>query len=161
VEITEKDIANMCNKAAALRGEILNRTIFIERSIDQFIGSYFCEIEDKKDDLLLWIVCERMTFDLKKQLFEYLLKKTVPDFYERNKNDIAFLSSIMEERNILAHYLLNTTEDGVRRFVEKKELTFAKFKNKFDLKPFGEAEYNILKSKIIKIEKMFEGGIKN
>jgi hypothetical protein len=112
------------------RGQIINDTIYLERRIDEALTRHFCVDEEKKKELFeLIIASERMTFSNKIQVFEYLFRKHHKAFVEKYPLIFADLKNINEERNIVAHYLLDTSKEGKEAFINNNKFGFVKFRN--------------------------------
>lgn len=114
--------------AMNIRGFFITDTIAIERLIDDYIARYFCKTRKVQKELLeLFLSTERIPFDMKRQAFKILTKKKHPDFEKTYKDFFPFLANIMEQRNIFAHYLLDMTKEGLKRYPD--EIGFIKYKN--------------------------------
>ena len=70
-----------------------------------------------------------MSFENKVQVLMVLIEKYNAKMIQVNKSIKKDLINIIEERNILAHYPLDTTEIGLQEYYETNNLTFFKFKN--------------------------------
>ncbi len=56
-------------------GEIISRTVNLERIIDTMIASYFCHDDTKRDELLKLVLCtERITFESKRQVLKWIFE---------------------------------------------------------------------------------------
>ena len=115
--------------AVIVRGNVLNAVTALEMSIDLYITNYFTNDVDKSEELMNLIISPRMSFENKLQVLMVLIEKHNPKILEENKSMNTDLKGIIEERNILAHYPLDTTIWGLQRYYETSALTFFKFKN--------------------------------
>ena len=118
------------HKAAVIvRGNVLNAATALEMSIDLYITTYFTEDLIKSEELMNLIISPRMSFENKVQVLLILLEKHEPQVLEQSKYMSNDLRTIIEERNILAHYPLDSTPSALKNYYETNNLTFFKFKN--------------------------------
>jgi hypothetical protein len=121
------------NAAFYRRGLVINETIFLERAIDDFISSYFCQDSDKKRELMeLIIYTNRMIFENKVQVLKFLLERHNPDVLKSSPtfiNDI--LQKIIPERNIFAHYWLVTSTE-LTDYLKENKTVVVRYKNTID-----------------------------
>lgn len=122
----EEKILAILKDGAALRGLILNQVITIERMIDEFLSSYFCDTPEKKKSLMENLISEFLTFDLKRQVFENVVD---PNFIKENPLLISNLILLMKHRNVVAHWIMDTSDEGLKYF-DKGERAFIRFKTK-------------------------------
>jgi len=119
--------------AKAMRAEFLESFVGLEKMIDFYLAFHFCP--DPTDgtlahELMDAIICtDRITFESKRQVFQFLVKKHNPGFYEKHKTIFSDLTEFMQTRNILAHYSIYTGTDAVESFTQNGNITFIKFKN--------------------------------
>ena len=100
------------------------------RLIDTYISFHFCSDKDRQKEFYELIIAnERMTFSSKIQVFEYLLKKHKKNFVSKYFAIFSDLKNLNEERNIVAHYLLDTSPEGIERYIKDKSFGFVKFRN--------------------------------
>lgn len=117
-------------KSYYYRGQIIGDLIYLERQIDEFISKYLCDTEEKQKEIFELILAnERMSFNSKIQVFEFLCKKHEKDFYNSNPDIFKDIKVLNDERNIVAHYFLDTSENGKRGFLENEKIGFIKFRN--------------------------------
>ena len=148
-ELDEK-YKNYAWYASQCRGSVLNEIITLERLMDNYISSYFCDTEEKRKELMALIMCtERITFDSKRQVFETIMQRRHPEVYSKNKKTLNYLSNIMQERNKLAHYMLMYSEDAANG-LDNKEFTLVRFKNVVTHEVFGEPRITELINKVHK-----------
>lgn len=106
----------------SLRGNFLASTIEIERKIDDYLSTYFCDTLIKKNELCeLLLFNERVTLESKKDIFQGLLKFHNKDFLKSNPNFLDDLNNFSKHRNIFAH--LELEEDG-----SQTSITFKRYK---------------------------------
>lgn len=130
-----------------LRGAIINDVIFLERVIDDFIANYFCTDTIKRDELMeLVLTNERYALGSKIEVMVRILKKHYPEFYKEYPNIKGELDFISEKRNVLAHVLLDTTNEGI----ENEIMGFIRFKNAKERIPFTKEIILDLNDKIVK-----------
>jgi hypothetical protein len=112
------------------RGQIINDLIYLERLIDEAIARHLCVDNDRQTELMELILCnERIGFSNKVQVFEYIFKKHKSDFVSNNPKIFSDIKKLIEERNIIAHYLLDTSENGKAMFDKENKIGFVKFRN--------------------------------
>jgi hypothetical protein len=103
---------NLKNKVIQMRGLIINDSIVIERLMDTCLGSYFTNDDEKALELLqLVFYTERMSFESKRQILQYLLQAHFPYLLTENPTFIKDMIHIIEVRNIVAHLLYEIPED--------------------------------------------------
>lgn len=127
----DKVVNELFDYATTTRGMIINQTIMLERAIDEYLCLHFCKTQEQRTELMdLVFGTERMTFDLKKQIFKIISSRYHPNFSKENPIIHSDIKIIVETRNIFAHYLLDTTENGIKEFDQQdKIIGFIKFKN--------------------------------
>lgn len=114
-------------KSIFIRGKVIGKAIFIEKLIDKWLAKYFCNNEDRSSDLYNLILChDRLGFEAKRQVFCYIVENKCPIFFKLHPTLNKDLAYIIEQRNVLAHYLIDTTEDAINA----TEVGFLKMKNK-------------------------------
>ena len=126
----DKIYAEYHTSAAIVRGNVLNAVTALEMSIDLYITDYFTDTVDKSEELMNLIISPRMSFESKVQAFMVLIEQHNPRMLQENptiSNDL--ITRIIVERNVLAHYPLDTTEWGLKKYYDTGDLTFFKFKN--------------------------------
>jgi hypothetical protein len=112
------------------RGQLINDLIYLERLIDEAVSRHFCtDLERKKELMELMLSNERIGFYNKVQIFEYIFKTHKPEFVKANPNIFSDLKKLIDERNIVAHYLLDTSETGKEEYINKGNIGFVKFRN--------------------------------
>jgi len=117
-----------------IRGTVMHNCIFVEKIMDEFISGYFCK-EDLKEDLMLFLLCtERITFRGKADIFRLIIEKEsnkerFAEFIKENPTIFDDLTEyVLEERNIFAHYLFDSTEGYKERYENERKIRFIKFK---------------------------------
>jgi hypothetical protein len=124
------DIQNILVKAAYLRGSFINDTILLERVIDEFICRHFCSEENKKVELLESLMStKRITFDSKLAVAKFIIDNHYPEFDEKYPNYKKDITDIITHRNVFAHFLLDTSDDGVEK-MKLGGIQFLKFEKK-------------------------------
>ena len=122
-------------RAFYLRGKIISDTIHLERKMDDYIASYFCSDKEKKKDLMQSLLStKRIVFENKRLIFDFIVNKNNPDWvikYPKFKKD---LIHIIEQRNIMAHYLLNTGSDAIETMEDKMD--FINFRDNVEIESF-------------------------
>lgn len=134
-------------RAFYLRGKIISDTIHLERKMDDYVASYFCSDQEKKKDLMQSLLStKRIVFENKRLIFDFIVKKINPGWikkYPKFRND---LIHIIEQRNIMAHYLLNTGTDAIDKMENKMD--FINFRDNIEIEEFTKERQAILIKKI-------------
>ncbi|MCW3106442.1 MAG: hypothetical protein JWQ09_948 [Segetibacter sp.] len=147
----------MYRKSSNMRGQVLDGVIYIERFIDDYLAWYFSGNDKQRVDLLNLVFSVKETpFDFKRQIFEFIIERDYNDTYIANKQVFKNIEYIMKERNILAHYLLDTSEAGIDKFIATKELEFVKFKGKTENIEYKDEKFDSLKKRIESTRKAIE-----
>lgn len=155
------------------RGIIIEKAIILEKSMEIFIGLYFCESDDEKIGVLQYLILgdNRLNFDSKLEIFTSIAEKFHPEWYNsyvsirpdlKNVSLKADLKFIMENRNILAHaYMSNemffevkstnlkTTKE--QRDEDEGKVYFNKFINYHKEIPYDAESIKLLKNLAVKI----------
>ena len=104
-----------------IRGLVINDSIFLERSVDRVIANHYCDNEEKRNELLEWLLStDRIIFSNKVQLFRLILERHNKEFIKKHPDIFKDIISVIEERNILAHYQLDTSAEGINKIDENK-----------------------------------------
>ncbi len=110
-------------------GEIISRTVNLERIIDTMIASYFCHDDTKRDELLKLVLCtERITFESKRQVLKWIFETYDNSIIKAYPTLFKDLQNIGEYRNVLAHNHLDTTQFITDNIARKTKVN--KYKNK-------------------------------
>ena len=142
-----KKIKELLISVIDLRGAIINDVIFLERVIDDFIANYFCSDPVKRDELMeLVLTNERYSLSSKIEVMVRIIKLHYKEFFNQYPNIKGELDFISEKRNVLAHVLLDTTNEGI----ENEVMGFIRFKNAKERIPFTKELILDLNEKIIK-----------
>lgn len=136
------------------RGEIIGLTIVLERYMDAYIASYFCNTLEKRNDLMDFIICtDRISFRSKIDVLERILKKS--DKEKTHKSAINDLIDIMEKRNMFAHHHAYHDDASVDLFIKDGTISLVKVKNTRQRKTFTYKELTELTDKIRNYTTMF------
>jgi hypothetical protein len=120
-------------KSNLIRGKVIGKAIYLEKTIDLWLSEYFCHNKGRAEDLFYLILChDRLGFEAKRQVFCYVVEHKCNDFFRKYPTLNKDLSYIIEQRNILAHYQIDSTVDGL----DSIEVGFLKVKNKQLRVPF-------------------------
>jgi hypothetical protein len=122
-------------RAYYLRGKIISDTIHLERKMDDYLASYFCnDVEKKKDLMQSLLSTKRIIFENKRLIFDYVVNKANPDWVKKYPKFKNTLIKIIEQRNIMAHYLLKTGEDAIIDMETKMD--FINFRDNIEVESF-------------------------
>lgn len=129
--------------SAYYRGQMMGEAIALEKRIDQFIAEHFCKTKRLQNEMyLMFLGDNRISFDGKKQIFEWIAKKHHKEWAKSFSYDIycdntkgksalsAALSFVIEQRNIMAHRMIRAGHDDL---LEEDKITFLIVKN--EVKP--------------------------
>jgi hypothetical protein len=123
-------MSNYILKSTELRGRIIEQAITLERYMDYYIASHFCKDNNLRREFMSLIVStDRITFESKRQVLKVLIETYNKDFSAANPKIFSDLIKIMENRNQLAHYMINPSEESQKKFTNNGTITFKKFKN--------------------------------
>jgi hypothetical protein len=130
-----------------LRGMFINEVILLEKIIDNWLAKYFCKNKKRQKEMFELILChDRLTYSSKVQVFIFLVQNHCKQFQNEHPAFAKDLAEIGEKRNMLAHWLLDSTYDAVA----KKELRFIKAKKMTPSIPFTSTDIVKLNDDILK-----------
>jgi hypothetical protein len=131
-----------------IRGAIIQNCIIVERVLDEFLSGYFCK-GDLKEELMTFLLCtERINFRGKADIFKLIIdkkenKERFAKFKKENPNIHKDINDyVIEERNIFAHYLFDSTDGYNERYQNEKKIRFIKFKVSKDNPDIQYLEYD-------------------
>jgi len=101
-------------KANFYRGLFLNRVAVIDSTISTMLANYFCPTDKRKWQLLRSKALSNSIQRKKELLFE-IVQKDYPDYWNDHKEHLEPLTEIIKFRNQLAHSMLDTSEDALKR----------------------------------------------
>lgn len=129
----EEKLRTIFQKSIQLRGLVLDATIDIERSIDDYLSRYFCADEKKANELkeMLWFT-ERINLSGKKDIFFMLIKRDEKDFIEKNPKFMDKLDKLIPHRNIFAHRSIDYSESILDK--PKVEVAFKRYDSEGKMK---------------------------
>ncbi len=116
----------LLRNAANFRGGILNGVILLERIIDSYLSWYFTNDKLRGDELMDMLFASKDGVPMKRKtiLFKKLIKKNDINFHNSNDKFFKDIDFVIEQRNIFAHYLLDTDDQAIKDHIEKKSITF-------------------------------------
>jgi|GEM_PF-7005667 len=129
---TLKKLNAMHEKSGHWRGMYINSIINLERCIDEYLSRYFCstvENTEPKKDLIELLLSEKVPFEPKRFAFEFILKKKNPEVVRKYPMLLKDIEKAIQTRNVLAHYMLDASENGFSLFDEGK-IAFVRFNHK-------------------------------
>jgi hypothetical protein len=150
--------SEMYKIAAKYRGEVLNEVAWMEKFLDEYIAKYFTSGNQKllSEMHLLFLGDNRVTLENKRQIFYYIADnndKTWYDEYEsartlsdkKGKPEKPTLNKdlvwIIEARNVLAHRIVDTTEEGIH---DNDKISFLAYKNEMTKYPMSSSDFGEL-----------------
>jgi hypothetical protein len=127
----DKELEALMTKAFYMRGKIISDTIYLERCMDEYMARYFSDTKEKQKDLMETLLAtKRMVFENKRLIFDFVVQKANPEFlkeYPNFKKDVIF---IVEQRNVVAHHLLDSSSAGVAN--QANQIEFINFRDGMD-----------------------------
>jgi hypothetical protein len=153
----EKYIKEYAWHIAQVRGTVLGECITMERLMDEYIAGYFCNSVEKKMELMDIIICtKRVTYESKAQILRAILDRQKPTMKSENKKIFNELMFIAERRNMLAHYLIDVSDQAIVDFLPTRTtITLTKFENVRSPVKFERTDIEELIGKVHKITEMF------
>jgi len=138
------------------RGSILDGIIDIERKMDDYLSSYFCSTLIKKNQLNeLLFFTERISLDVKRQIFIKIIPLDKPEFLKENSRFLKKFEGLVPHRNIMAHLELFEIEELDDEKL-KQCLVFKKYKDgKITPKVYDEKSLNQIKNDIVYVHSRF------
>lgn len=128
-----KSHEELVGQAGYMRGAFINDTIFLERVIDEFICRHFCEKEERKIELIESLMAtKRISFDSKMAIARFIIDSHYTWFKDKYPSCFKDVTSIIEHRNIFAHYLLDTSDQGFEN-LRSNVIGFIKFDRKTEV----------------------------
>lgn len=138
---------SLYERSIKIRGQIINDTIVLERTLDAYLSMYFSGVAEKgMQAYQLIFATDRMSFESKKQIFYFILQTYIPDALSRYPNINKDLTFIIEKRNIIAHQLFSLTDEDVLK--QDSQVSFIRVKNTEQLHPITNEVLNDILSKI-------------
>ena len=123
-----KRYANIVLYSVQARGLIINDSIYLEKLTDEFIARYFCPSKAKRTHLFEFILGnERITAMSKKDVLKLIIEANYPDIVVANKTLFADLTTIIEERNMFAHQMVDASKEAEK--LEANSFHLIRFKN--------------------------------
>lgn len=121
--------AEMTLLAIKCRGAFINDICHLEKLIDETISRYFCDTNEKRGELLEIVLGnEKINFSNKVVTLKLLFEKQNPSIYVENPKMFNEITALIEQRNVLAHYMLDTTSEAFDKY-KKDYIGFVKFKH--------------------------------
>lgn len=157
--MTEEEVALLYKNyswfAGQIRGTLINEIVVLERMVDSYLCTYFCDKEQKRADLLNVVMAtERITFESKRQILKVIMEKHDPKTVSDNPDIFKDIQYIGEQRNMLAHYLLYFTPD-TEKLLKEQTFTLARFRNGVTYETFDKERGTRLITLINKYVKVF------
>lgn len=142
-------------KAEKIRGSILNEITFLEKLMDGILTMYFCNTDLKRDEFFELISSERLNFESKRHIVDYIISHHYKEFYEKNKTTLKFLESLPGKRNVIAHYMIGTSNNSIDKFKKENVIIFKRFYGQKQDVLYTDEILNNLIEQIIECSKMF------
>src|SRR5450755_4530417 len=154
---TRDDVNKMISESIKWRGTVVDKCIFLERCIDNYLAYFFCLGNDEKGQQLIELILstDRITFSGKQQVLKFVIDKYKMDFVAKYPNYNKDIVDLIQHRNIFAHYLLDTTNAGVIKFREDGTIGFLKFKNSMEVGEYSVANLEKIRNDLHKYMNAF------
>lgn len=136
-----RDSHELYEVASKYRGDFLNEVSWMEKFLDTYIAKHFVGDDEQKemDMHFLFLGDGRVSLENKRQIFHEIAIKTDKEWYasykpvfsELKKDVIPMnkeLTEIIKMRNILAHRIVDTTNEGR---LNDEVISFLTYKNTF------------------------------
>lgn len=136
------------------RGAIMEQVVLIEGLMQTYITDYFCK-ESKRGDFLAYVICFNLQYDKSREIFCGIISRDFKEINKKYKKELADLNRLSEDRNILAHYPIDGSDEMVKIFIETGELHFVKYKGGASKVVFTKEYIQEMYSNIKKIKIMF------
>lgn len=106
------------NYAIDVRGRLINDICEMERAMDRYIAEHFCNTKEKVTELMEAIVCTKfLSFQAKSEIVQKILEKRNDATKDEARQVYTHLvGTIANQRNMLAHYSLDTSMAGLKKF---------------------------------------------
>ncbi|WP_179412855.1 hypothetical protein HDF19_12005 [Mucilaginibacter sp. E4BP6] len=110
-------IENIKATSIVYRGKIIDAVSSLDRLLDIYIATYFCDSLDKvKEFSNIILGANRISLDGKRKLFDVLIKIQRPEFGKKvHRSFKKDMNTVMYERNSFAHNLVCTNQDAIDR----------------------------------------------
>jgi hypothetical protein len=139
--------SEIIQKSIEYRGTILAGCTALEKEIENILCEYFSSDSAKQIDLLL-MVLDRMTFDSKIAVLDLILRKIFPETFDKKyKKLIAELRSIKDDRNVMAHHVVDIF-DGHGTL--KQGVGFINYRNSPTIETYNSGRYSLIMNRIEK-----------
>ncbi len=110
----EKQLFHLYDLSKEIRGSFLDQAIAIEMLITDIISRHFCP-EEARRSLFFSLVPPELTFSTKIRILETILELCYPDLLEKYPTLIKEIKKIKNFRNRVAHSMLDTTEEFLKK----------------------------------------------
>ena len=111
------------------RGELINQTIMIERAMEQYLVQHFCTESDRQIELLETLLSTtHVSFFAKLEVVIIILERHDPTFLYAYPDVKKELTDIMEQRNIIAHSVLDFS--NIMRNNANSKIVVTKYRGK-------------------------------
>jgi hypothetical protein len=128
-------------RANLRRGDMLSRSISLERAIDQYIADYFVERSDKRNLELMALILsapERMGFEGKRQVALWIAQNNDQGLIKDYPKMFGEIQKLIRFRNKMAHSIL--AFEGFHKKNENQITTLTIYKNKVEQFDLSEKE---------------------
>lgn len=134
------ETTDLVQKSIYWRGEIMNDTVVLERTMEACIAVYITADLDIRSELFE-LVLDRMTFESTRTSFaNVLIKMFGEEMYKtKYKSLIEDVRKVIIQRNYFAHYMINTTPEAIEKF--PKEIGFIEFRDSTKTHWYSEQKY--------------------
>ena len=128
VTMTNEDWDNsMTDTANLVRGTMMHLAVNVEKVVDYYISSKYCEEENKRIELILFVI-NKHTFANKIEIFGELISEYDIDFINKNPTILSDLDLLRIERNKFAHWPLQYTEESREIFKQRRSIVLGQLK---------------------------------
>lgn len=134
-------------KARDMRGNMLHSTAIIETKMALMITNYFCYNETNKRNLFYKTFVDKFSLENKAKLLKKIIGQEFPEYMPTNKTLFSNIAAIKQIRDMLAHSVLDFSDETLARPIEEG-ISFIGWD---DSKPITDKDFEEWKSKATQI----------
>lgn len=136
----KKNYTNLKNFVIDVRGSVLEDCTLLERLIYSIIRNYSFDSPEDFDNILKLFVNGSLRIDIQLRLLDRCIKKLKTNIDVESSNIDLHINSLFIYRNMLAHWMLDTSEVSMNKF--KSHKVFYLIERDKSNKLIGKEEFN-------------------
>lgn len=125
----EKFIEEFENHVCLVRGLVIQKCTELEWAMEVYISEYFSNDNKRIIELATLVLAPRVSWYDKLDILKTIFELNKVQMNAKMKNYYSDIKSIIEDRNVFAHFPIDQTASALQEFNSKKALRFLKFKN--------------------------------